>query len=153
LRSEPRRDVQRTTQGLDRRAFLKSGAAAIVMAGVAPWLIGSSSTAASSPFTKAQFQALVGQWFHVAGPSWQAVQLVAVQDGPVSPRADQFDVIFRGAANAPVSEGLHTVAPPTGASFDLFLQPTGVDRAGTNVRASFNILLPGPVVPSCAAPA
>ena len=134
--------------GLDRRDFLKGSATAIILAGVSPWLVG--STSGGTLPTKAAFQGLVGQWFYVAAGTPAPIQLVAVVDGPASADAAQFTLIF-SAPGVSLTEGTFTVTPPTGDAFDLFLQPTtGDGTAALTLRASFNLLQPAPVVPSCA---
>ena len=147
--SEPRRSAQVGVQGFDRRDFLKGSTTAIILAGVSPWLVGTTSAGGTLP-TKAVFQGLVGQWFYVAGASSAPIQLVAVVDGPASADADQFTLIF-SAPGVALAEGTFTVTPPTGDAFDLFLQPASDDGATTlTLRASFNLIQLAPVVPSCA---
>jgi hypothetical protein len=142
---ETRKSVQFV---LDRRDFLKGGATAIVLAGVSPWLVGTTSAGGTLP-TKAAFQNLVGQWFYVAGETLAPVQLVAVDEGPSSTDADQFTLIF-SAPGVSLKEGTFTVTPPAGDAFLLFLQPAGMDGSTPTLRASFNLLQPAPLVPSCA---
>jgi len=133
----------------DRRDFLKGSAIAIILAGVSPWLVGTTSAGTVLP-TEADFQGLVGQWFHVAGATSVPVQLVAVVDGPASSGTSQFTLFF-SAPGVSITEGTFTVTPPTGDAFDLFLQPTSSEGAAAlTLRASFNLLQPAPAVPSCA---
>jgi len=135
--------------GFDRRDFLKGSATAIILAGVSPWLVGTTSASGTLP-TEADFQGRVGQWFYVAGSSSVPMQLMAVVDGPTSIEASQFTLFFSAPTGA-IEEGTFTVTPPTGDPFDLFLQPTtGEGNAVLTLRASFNLLQPAPVVPSCA---
>ena len=118
-------------------------------AGVSPWLVGTTSASGTLP-TEADFQGRVGQWFYVAGSSSVPMQLMAVVDGPTSIEASQFTLFFSAPTGA-IEEGTFTVTPPTGDPFDLFLQPTtGEGNAALTLRASFNLLQPAPVVPSCA---
>ncbi|HME69042.1 MAG TPA: twin-arginine translocation signal domain-containing protein [Myxococcota bacterium] len=146
---EMRRSAQVGIHELDRRDFLKGSATAIILAGVSPWLVGTTSAGGTLP-TKAVFQGLVGQWFYVAGATSAPIQLVAVVDGPASSDADQFTLMF-SAPGASLAEGTFTVTPPTGDAFDLFLQPqSGDGTTALTVRASFNLLQPAPVAPSCA---
>ena len=135
--------------GFDRRDFLKGSATAIILAGVSPWLVGTTSASGTLP-TEADFQGLVGQWFWVAGSSSIPVQLMAVVDGPSSTESSQFTLLFSAPTGA-LAEGTFTVTPPTGDPFDLFLQPTtGEGSAALTLRASFNLLQPAPIAPSCA---
>ena len=137
-------------QAVDRREFLKGSAAAIVLAGVSPWLVGTTSATGGPLPTKAAFQGLVGQWFYVAGATPSPIQLVAVVDGPASTGADQFTLVFNAPAVS-LTEGTFTVTPPTGDVFELFLQPgSGDGTTAATVRASFNLLQPAFTVPSCA---
>jgi len=148
MKGEPCRNAQVGAHVLDRRRFLKGSATAIILAGFAPWLVGSTSSPGGSLPTKAAFQALVGQWFHVAGSTPVSVQLVAVVAGPASLEADQFTLVF-SAPGGSLAEGTFAVTPPEGDAFDLFLQPDDGDGTGARVFASFNLLQPSPVMPSC----
>jgi hypothetical protein len=134
--------------GFDRRGFLKGSATAIILAGVSPWLVGTTA-GGGSLLTEAVFQGLVGQWFHVASTTSVPVQLVAVVDGPASADSSQFTLFF-SAPGASIPEGTFSVTPPTGDVFDLFLQPISNGTAPLTLRASFNLLLPTPTAPACA---
>jgi hypothetical protein len=147
---EPLNGTQIEIPSLDRRDFLKGSATAIILAGVSPWLVGTTSSAGGTLLSKAVFQGLVGQWFSVAGANPSPIQLVAVVDGPTSADTDQFTLVF-SAPGVSLTEGTFTVTPPTGDAFELFLQPETGDGATTpTVRASFNLLQPAPIAPSCA---
>jgi hypothetical protein len=137
-------------RGLDRRDFLKGSAAAIVLAGVAPWLAGAGSGTGAGGFSEAYFQGLLDEWFQVDGGAVPSVQLVGVQGGPRNARADQFTVVFLGGASQPLAEGVHALAPPAGDAFALFLQRAADTGAGPTYRASFSLLRP--MAPACAAP-
>jgi len=146
---EPRRSAQTGIHDLDRRDFLKGTATAIILAGVSPWLVGSTSAGGTLP-TEATFQGLVGQWFYLSGTTPAPIQLVAVVDGPASADTNQFTLIF-SAPGVSLAEGTFTVTPPTGDAFDLFLQPTtGDGTSALTLRASFNLLEVDPAAPSCA---
>jgi hypothetical protein len=137
-------------RGLDRRDFLKGSAAAVVLAGVAPWLSAASAGSGSSVFSEAYFQGLLDAWFQVDGGALPSLQLVAVHGGPATSRLDQFTVVFLGDASQSLAEGVHALAPPSGDAFALFLQPAAETAAGPTYRASFSLLQP--MAPACAAP-
>lgn len=122
---------------LDRREFLKGGAAALVFAGVSPWLVGASAGGASGPFTRAEYEAFIGQWFQVGGPTGVSLQLVAVEDGPASPVLEQYTLRFRSGPGATLEEGTYEVSPPAGSALPMFLQPGAHDGAEPRVHASF----------------
>jgi hypothetical protein len=144
---DPRGDAQ--GHGFDRREFLKGSATAIILAGVSPWLVGTTTASSTLP-SEAAFQGLVGQWFYVAGSTSVPIQLVAVDDDVSSGETNQFTLFF-SAPSGSLAEGTFTVTPPTGDAFGLFLQPTASDGAAAlTLRASFNLLQPAPIAPSCA---
>jgi hypothetical protein len=122
---------------LDRREFLKGGAAALVVAGVSPWLVGASAGGTSAPFTRAEYEAFTGQWFQVGGPAGVPLQLVAVEDGPASAVLDQYTLRFRGGPGATLEEGTYEVSPPSGSPLPMFLQPGGYDGSEPRLHASF----------------
>lgn len=135
---------------LDRREFLKGGAAALVVAGVSPWLVGASSGGMSAPFTRAEYEAFTGQWFQVGGPTGVPLQLVAVEDGPASPVLEQYTLRFRGGPGAALEEGTYEVSPPSGSALPMFLQSSGHVGAEPRLRASFVEIRP--IGPAACAP-
>ena len=136
---------------LRRRGFMKQSTAALVVAAAGPAMLfaGTDASAADDTFSQNYFAGNVGNWFQVdAGSPWTALELIEVEGMEVSPEVDQFSVMFRGSPNTDIAEGLYVVVPPSGASFELHIQPVGSDETGDLYSASFCLMRP--VVPSCA---
>jgi hypothetical protein len=136
---------------MDRREFLTGTATAIATLGLSPWLIaGTGAAPGPGGLGKADFEALLHEWFHVGSPQsgWNAVELIAVRDDGSNARAEQFSLVFRGAPALELSEGIYTVAPPQGDELALYLEPAGGDDSGATFAARFSLLRV--VAPSCA---
>src|SRR5215831_7698647 len=97
---DPHGDAQ--VHGFGRREFLKGSATAIILAGVSPWLAG--TTASGTLSSEAAFQGLVGQWFYVAGTTSVPMQLMAVVDDASSTETSQFTLFF-SAPSGSLAEG------------------------------------------------
>jgi len=137
---------------MDRREFLKGSTVAVVAIGLSPWLIAGTSSTSGGPLGQADYEALRNSWFHVGGAEegWQTLELVDVRDDGSNARAEQWSALFRGDPGTQVSEGVHSVVPPDGTEFELFLQPTGEDGSSPLFAARFNRLR---IVPASCAPA
>ncbi len=121
---------------LERRGFLKSGFASLVLAGVAPVLLTSGrSRAADSELSLARFSAHVESWFEFVGAGTHHARLVEANDHPIDPRVDQFWLVFRGPSNDAIAEGLYQVRSPLGDSYTLFVEPAGSDAGGNLYRS------------------
>jgi hypothetical protein len=138
-------------RGFDRREVLTGSTAAILLAGLSPWLVAGAPPGAG--FTREGFAALTGQWFHVDASGWESARLVAVVDGAAARSTEQFTLVFRTASGRALPEGTYTLAPPTGDPFPLFLQPARGSAVDATLLASFSLLPALPFAGCAGAPA
>ena len=133
---------------MHRREFLKASSAALVAAGLAPFLLGSApESIAGNGFDQAKFETLLHTWFRLR--SGGTMELVAVGNGIPSSRTEQFTLLFRDPASTPRAEGTYEMTTAEGEALSLFLEPTGTDAPGATHRAAFSLLRPLSVA-SCA---
>lgn len=92
--------------------------------------------------SKAVFLALLGDTFTVrAGSDVLSMQLAQVDEGPASPVAEQFTLVFRGPSAPMLADASYTVSHPTAGSTEIFLQPSGRDARHVYYEAPFNLLV------------
>jgi hypothetical protein len=137
---------------LQRRAFLKSGTAALVVAGVGPVALFSGSPARGEEpvFTQAQFEGLLESWLQVDDGSWKSVELIEVSGSDAAAELEQFTIVLRGGSNVEIAEGTYSVAPAVGDTFELHLQPAGGDADSNYFTACFSIVKPITTTSGCA---
>jgi hypothetical protein len=87
--------------------------------------------------TARAFSGHVGEAFrvHRGGSGPLEVELVSVEG---EPEGRPFSVVFRGPADAPLSQGIHRMEHPKMGSLDIFLVPIGPDGEGFLYEAVFN---------------
>ncbi len=71
----------------------------------------------------------------------QAVNLVEIKNGHVSPRQEQFSLHFRGDREPVLPQRIYTMKHDSIGEFELFLVPIGQDETGTTYEAVFNRLV------------
>jgi hypothetical protein len=92
--------------------------------------------------SKAVFLALLGDTFTVGtGSEALSMQLAQVDDGPASPVAEQFTLVFRGPYEPMLVDGSYPVSHPTAGSTVIFLAPRGRDARHVYYEAPFNLLV------------
>ncbi len=125
-----------------RRSFLQ-GSTALAAAAIWPTVFFAEvARAGGGAFARSYFEDRVGQFFSIDDGGWRSVELIGVVSSDISPLLDQFIVRFRGSPHVPIEEGLYTVAPPDGATFELHVQPAGADRDGCDYVAVFSLVKP-----------
>jgi hypothetical protein len=70
-----------------------------------------------------------------------ALELTEVQPGPVSPKALQFSILFRGPRDRYLQQRIYHLENPVLGGIDLFLVPVGEAPEGLLYQAVFNRLL------------
>ena len=121
---------------MQRRDFLKASASVLVLG---PFVIAGIGTRAD-PYSRAFFTERVGTWFEVRPARF--LELVAVEDGPVSAQLDQFTLLFRGDAREALTDGTPSLRAESGESINLFLQRRADDAADARYSASFAVSRP-----------
>ena len=117
---------------IDRRAFLATGAGAVVAGLVvahAPMAFAATRSKTVAPLTRAQFLPYVGKTYKVAGSATK-LTLVEVDDLVAAPAgaAGQFSLLFEGAGPS-LDSAIHTLKGQ-GPTVSLFVSP--VDRIAAN---------------------
>ncbi len=127
---------------IERRRFLTSGTAGLVLAAAAPTLLFSvgRSEAGTQGYDRASFDDWVGSDFALRDVSGPPVRLRQVEDGPASPRVEQYRVVFEAARGTGLGEGTHALVAPDGTEIALFLKPTGAGPEGELHEAVFSQL-------------
>ncbi len=127
-----------------RRSFLQGST---VLAAAAIWptvFLADVARAEGAAFARSYFEDRVGQFFSIDDGAWRSVELIGVVSDDISPLLDQFTVRFRGSPHVPIEEGLYSIAPPDGATFELHVQPAGADQDGCDYIAAFSLVKPIP---------
>ncbi len=133
---------------MERREFLKSSAVVLVLG---PFLVG-GTTSGASPYSRDYFVQKIGSWFEAGSALF--LELVAVEDGPLSNQFDQFTLLFRMDARDALADGTFTsgtvaLRAESGEIIDLFLQRGADDASDARYSASFAVSRPLNVA-SCA---
>lgn len=138
---------------MERREFLKSSAVVLVLG---PFLVG-GTTSGASPYSRDFFVQKIGSWFEAGSALF--LELVAVEDGPLSNQFDQFTLLFRMDARDALADGTFTsgtftsgtmaLRAESGEIIDLFLQRGADDASDARYSASFAVSRPLNVA-SCA---
>jgi len=127
-----------------RRSFLKSGTLVVVAAGAGPVLVfgGRPARGESEAFTRAQFEALVDQWFYVDDGAHPTLELIRVDDGPTAAGLEQFTAVFRGPAGSQLTDAQHVLRLEGADALSLHLAPAGSDAEGSYFVAAFSLQQP-----------
>lgn len=75
---------------------------------------------------------------HIPGAAPVPLELVDVTEKTLSPQLESFSVIFRGAYDRAVQQGILSLEHERLGRFDLFLVPLGPDDKGLRYEAVFN---------------
>ena len=121
---------------MKRRDFLKASASVLVLG---PFVIAGSGGSAD-PYSRAFFTERVGTWFEVRPARF--LELMAVEDGPISAQLDQFTLLFRGDARDELTDSTPSLRAESGEAIDLFLQRRADDAADARYSASFAVSRP-----------
>lgn len=92
-------------------------------------------------FSRPLFAGQVHTAFQVQHPSGQAVELHLdeVAEGGASETFEQFSLKFRGPANLPFAQGMHSFSHPALGPFELFIVPVGRDAEAMYYEAAFSL--------------
>ncbi len=117
-------------QTQSRRGFIGTCAAGLVALGVDP-----AKVLASEQLGVADFQAMVGSRFYLAGSSVGGkVKLVACNEISSAGGVSQFDVKFRGFRSTSLADGQYSVTNWSGhPNFEVFIKRVGVDSRGREI--------------------
>ena len=94
--------------------------------------------------TKEMFSESVNTKYRVHQESKDTVELELMQVnlGLITPRNEQFALLFHGPQNPFLQQALYHVEHDSLGEFDLFLVPVGRDQEGFQYEAVFNRFLP-----------
>ena len=98
-------------------------------------------------FTRATFSEHLDDFFHVCLEDSETIQLELIETTELSaePRGKSqqsskripFSILFRGAAENPLPQKIHTFEHPKMGRFELFIVPVGLDETGMLYEAVF----------------
>jgi hypothetical protein len=122
-----------------RRTFLKTSTLTIVGVGVAPlaFFSGRPAYGSETAYDKARFEALLQHWFYVDDDAHPTLELVRIDDGPVSAGLEQFTAVFRGPRDSELDDAAHRLMTAADDPMELHLSPAGEDASGTYFAARF----------------
>ena len=96
----------------------------------------------SENITKEMFAESLNTKFRLRGETPQPVELELVEfnEGPPSPRQEEFALLFRGPQNIFLPQATYQFSHDTLGELEMFLVPVGRDQQGFQYEAVFNRL-------------
>lgn len=131
---------------MKRRQVLVGCSATALVAGAQPGRLLAGLPAGGpderSPRSRDRFERLVKESFQLFDAKQRPTErlvLEAIEDGPASPRTEQFALFFRGSNRAPLRPDTYTLEHAQEGRFQLYLEPSTQGR-GSAYRAAFSLL-------------
>lgn len=125
---------------IDRRAFVRSLLATLVASA-----FNISLLAAAPRRRKLRARRLrkhVNELFELQGEHWHRVELVEIHEISSNRDLEQFSLVFRGSIHDSVAEGIYTIKPATGGSFEATVHPAGNEDFFNYYISHFSLIQP-----------
>ncbi len=125
---------------IDRRAFVRSLLATLVAS-----TFNISLLAAAPRRRKLRARRLrrnLNEFFELQGEHWHRVELVEIHEISSNRNLEQFSLVFRGSIHDSVTEGIYTIKPSRGRSFDATVHPAGNEGAFNYYISHFSLIQP-----------